>query len=195
MFEQSFSRKRVISTLLAVCLILSASITYAVLNPPSTNPKPANHVFIFHETMQGVEMIPTHNIRTNIAENYARDLFGFDNVTAHNATKWISLSNDASPLVTWTVLPNEVNANGFSRKLATVTAWMNGTDYAYNLTATWSATATQQLQCAGTQFSGQALSDNNLYAVASFTQTTFNYYDSANFDNLTIVWVYTYDFN
>lgn len=152
-----------------------------------------NLVLVFTETERGKELIRTHNLRTSLGANYVRDILGFDNyTTTQNVTGWISLSNDATPLSSWTKLPNEVNTGGFTRKAGTVAAWRNGTGFAYNVTATWACTATTTLQAAGLMFSGQALSDNSLYAVAAFTQTTFNYYDASNFDNLTIVWCLTY---
>jgi hypothetical protein len=129
------------------------------------------------------------NLITGLGENYARDILGFDNVTNNNATKWISLSNDATPLATWTKLPNEVNANGFSRVLGTVAAWINVTHYAYNVSYTFTASGTQQLQCVALQWNNTPLSDNNLYAAAAFTQTTFNSGDTALF-----TYVITYAF-
>jgi hypothetical protein len=115
---------------------------------------------------------------------------GAANTTSRNATQWISLSNVGTPLQTWTVLTTEVDANGFDRQLGTVVAWTNAGDSAFNVTKTFTATGTQQLQTAGLNWNGQSLSDNNLFACAAFTQTTFN-----SGDTLTITWTITVDAN
>jgi hypothetical protein len=130
------------------------------------------------------------NLITDIGELYVRNILGFDNVTNHNATKWISLSNDGSPAVGWTELTTEVNANGFSRALGTVVAWENSGDRAFNVSKQFTATGTQQLQTAGLQWNDTPVSDNNLFAGADFTQTTFN-----SADTLTITWVITVNAN
>jgi len=176
---------------LALTAILCFSLGYSLTIPrPKNKPEIEANVFIFVETLEGKYEASIHNVITNIGEKYVRDILGFDNVTNHNATKWISLSNTGSPSVTWTQLDTEVNANGFTRALGSVVSWMNGTDYAYNVTKKFTASGTQQLKNAGLQWSGVALSDNNLFACAGFTQTTFN----AN-DNCTIRWVITINAN
>lgn len=153
-------------------------------------PKPSANVFILCETARGTWTAKGENLITDIGEQYPRNILGFNNVTNHNATKWISMSNAGSPLVTWTELDTELAANGFTRALGTVVTWMNGTDYAYNVTKKFTATGTQQVQTAGLQWSGTAESDNSLFAAADFTQTTFE-----NNDNCTITWVITWDAN
>ncbi|MCW1309106.1 MAG: hypothetical protein QXP04_00260 [Candidatus Nanoarchaeia archaeon] len=114
------------------------------------------------------------NLVTNIGKRHVRNLLCALNNTyssTNNITKYLSVSNDSGPSSTWTRLPNEVNANGFSRAAGTVTV-INNT--AYKTVYQWTATGTQQLQAVGLHWSGQALSDGNLFACASFTQTTFN---------------------
>lgn len=155
------------------------------------NPNARVNLFVFAETAHGRYQLSGGNVITDYGEKYVRDILGFNNVTDQNATKWISLSNDASPDQTWTKLPNEVDdTNGFGRALGTVSGWVNAADWAYNVTKKFTATGTQQLQCVGLHWSGGPLSDYNLFACAAFTQTTFN----AN-DNCTIVWVITWDAN
>lgn len=173
-------------------LLLGGTITYFVYAslPQNKAPKVTANVFIFHESVKGTDRIGSGNLITDIGEQYVRNILGFDNVTANNATHWISVSNDASPLVSWTKLPNEVNANNFTRRLGTVIAWVNSGDYAYNVSTTFTATGTQQLQAAGSNWNDVAESDNNLFAAAAFTQTTFN-----SNDNCTIVWVFTVNAN
>jgi len=153
-------------------------------------PKASANVYILFETARGTWSAESGNLITNIGERYPRNIIGFDNVTANNATKWISMSNAGSPSVTWTELASELAANGFTRALGTVTAWMNGTDYAYNVTKKFEATGTQQVQTAGLNWNPTASSDNNLFAAADFAQTTFE-----NGDNCTITWVITWDAN
>jgi len=186
------SKKKFVATIVLTA-ILTVSLTYTI-KPyllAGHSPKVRANLFVFVETVDAQYKSSTHNLITNIGERYPRDILGFDNVTNHNATKWISFSNTGTPSVTWTELDTEINANGFSRALGSVVAWMNGTDYAYNVTKKFTASGTQQLKNAGLQWSGVALSDNNLFACAGLPQqTTFN-----SGDNCTILWVITYNAN
>lgn len=128
------------------------------------------------------------NLITDIGEAYIRDaILTLDG----NTTAWaISLSNAGSPLASWTQLDTEVAANGFTRAAGADVEWLNGADYAFNITKTFTATGTQQLQTAGLQWDTTASSNNNLFAAATFTQTTFNAADT-----LTITWVITINAN
>lgn len=133
------------------------------------------------------------NVITDIGETYVASWLGScgsGNTTARNATQWISLSNDGSAADTWTEHPNEVAANNFTRALGTVATWTNSGDDAFNVTYTFMASGTQQLQTAGLHWSGVSDSNNNLFAVADFTQTTFN-----SGDTLTIKWSITVNAN
>lgn len=184
--------KKDLAIVLSLTAILFVSLGY-YLQPSIVghrSPRASANVFIIYETARGTSEQPIGNLITNIGERYVRNILGFDNVTANNATKWISLSNVGSPSAMWTELDTEVAANGFTRALGTVTAWNNGTDYAFNVTKKFTASGTQQLQTAGLQWNDTPESDGNLFAAATFTQTTF----AAN-DNLTITWVITWDFN
>lgn len=175
----------------ALTIVISGSLGYSVANiRVHRDPRIKANVFYFFETAKGSYSGKGGNLITNIGEQYVRNAIGFNNVTNFNYTGWISLSNVGSPLATWTELNTEVNANGFSRSAGTVTTWMNGTDYAYNVTNQFTASGTQQLQTAGLQWNDTAVSDNNLFAVDTFTQTTFE-----SGDNLTITWVITWDAN
>lgn len=130
---------------------------------------------------------------TDIGETWIRDWIGVageGNTTSRNATRYISVSNDASPVATWTNLTGEVATNNFTRAAGTVATWANAGDAAYNVTYTFIATGTSQLQCAGLHWSGVSASDANLFACAAFTQTTFN-----SGDSLTIKWSITVDAN
>lgn len=128
------------------------------------------------------------NLITDIGEYFAGNAtFGLD----ANATAWaISLSNDGSAAAAWTELPTEVAANGFSRAQGENVVWSNSGDWAMNVTWTFTASGTQQLQTAGLQWSTTGESDNNLFAAADFTQTTFEASDT-----LTVTWVITFNAN
>lgn len=179
-------------TLITITFLCASVVGYALHSSSlQRRPKLRVNVYMLHESVSGKHLEKSGNLITDIGERYVRNILGFDNVTDHNATKWISLSNDATPLVTWTKLPNEITTdNGFRRALATMTTWMNGTDYAYNASNKFTATGTQQLQCAGANWNPTRDSDNNLFAAATFSQTTFN-----SGDNCTITWVITWDAN
>lgn len=181
---------------MVLCLVaaLSFSIGYSWQQGwlvQHRNPSVKANVYMFKETVDGVEILPSGNVITNIGEEYVRDILGFDNVTGHNATKWISLCNAGTPDATWTQLDTEINANGFTRALGTVVAWMNGTDYAYNVTKKFTATASQQLKNAGLQWRDTPVSDSNLFACAALSeQTTFE-----SGSNCTILWCITWNAN
>ena len=180
----------ILTTFLATCLSTYGITTGWFLNGHRDAHASANVFYIF-ETAEGTWSGQAGNVITNLGECYVRNIMGFNNESDNNETKWISLSNDASPAVTWTKLTTEVTANGFARALGTVVAWNNGTDYAYNVSKTFTATAdANELQCAGLNWNDSPDSDNNLFACAAFTQTTFN-----TGDNCTIVWVITWDAN
>lgn len=179
---------------IVLCSLLAFSSGYAiqngVLNKQHGVTASTANVYLTIENDMGVYDLPVGNVITDIGENYVRDILGFDNVTSNNATKWITLSNDATPVQTWTKLANEATASGSGRALGTVTAWISGTDYAYNVTNKFTFTGDITLQCAGLQWSGVASSDSNLFACAAFTQTAF-----ANTWNLTITWSIVIDAN
>lgn len=146
------------------------------------------------ENIGGVSAeISSGNLITDIGESFVQSWLGLSgaaNTTSRNATQYISLSNDASPNASWTQHDTEINANNFTRATGTVAAWQNSGDYAFNVTYLFTATGTQQLQCAGLHWSGGPVSDNNMFAVATFTQTTFN-----TDDTLTVTWSITVDAN
>ena len=191
--KQGISKTRFVIAI-ALCAIIMFSMGYAmhnaVLNKRHQPIGPSANVFVTVQTEFGVYDIATGNVITNIGERYVRNILGFDNVTAHNATKWITLSNDASPVQTWTKLPTEATTYGAGRALGTVSAWVSAGDYSYNVTKKFTFTGSITLQCTGTQWSGVASSDNNLFACAAFTQTAF-----ANNWNLTIKWSFVYNAN
>ena len=139
------------------------------------------------ESSGAVATLSSGNLITDLGEMYIRDNVASDGVTFTNETiaTWsISLSNVGSPLAAWTELDTEVAANGFSRAAGTVAGWSYSGDKAFNVTKTFTASGSQQLQTAGLQWDDTGESDNNLFAAATFTQTTFE-----NSDTLTITWI------
>jgi hypothetical protein len=188
------SRKKFIFAL-TLCALIGTINGYMIQNyTPHHSPHPTANVFLTVQNEFGVYDIPTSNVITDIGENYTGNWMGYCgtlNTTARNATQWISLSNDASPSQTWTKLPNEATTFGAGRALGTLSdPWMSSGDYAYNVTNKFTFTGAITLQCAGLQWSGEASSDNNLFACASFTQTAFD-----NNWNLTITWAIVWNAN
>ena len=181
---------------LVLTALLCTALTYALVQVyPYTHrdPQVVANVFVIHEGINGVETIPAGNVITNIAEMGLRNLLAFDNDTwldGTNKTDYISLGN-STPAATLTKITDECdNSSDFGRAQGTVAAWNNGTDYAYNVTKTFTANATVTIDTAGLNWFWSDGSDNNLFAVAAITQTAF-----AIGDNCTITWVITFDCN
>jgi len=190
---KKMNRKHIFAYLLTaiICFNIGYFVRPHELLLGHRDPKVKVNIFVLHESAEGLASLSGGNVITNIGEQYVRNILGFDNVTANNATQWISLSNDASPSATWTKLPNEITATGFARAANdSCTAWVNSGDYAYNVSKKFTATGAVTAQCAGLNWHPTGDSDNNLFAAAAFTQTTF-----ANNDNCTIVWVITVNAN
>ena len=156
------------------------------------DPKVNIDLYVKHNSVSLSEPLTTHesvgNLITDIGEGFIRDaMLTLDS----NSSNWaISLSNDGSPAAGWTELTTEIAANGFTRAAGDSVTWTNSGDAAFNVTYTFTATDTQQLQTAGLQWDDTPSSNNNLFAAADFTQTTFNAADT-----LTITWVITVDAN
>jgi hypothetical protein len=112
-------------------------------------------------------------------ENGANGMIAADN--KNSSTTFISLSNDATPVNTWTNLPNELgSAVGLQRENGAMT-YDNTTQYHVSYKFTCSAASTL-VQCAGLNWENENASAS-LWAAATFTQVTLN----AN-DNITITW-------
>jgi hypothetical protein len=183
--------KKKLFAIIALTVVLSVSMGYTF--QPSIighrDPKTSANVFIIFETARGTWEYPTGNVITNIGEQYDRNILGFNNVSNNNATKWIALGN-STIAATKTKLDTEAASLGFERALGTVTAWNNGTDYAYNVSCKFTATGTIRVNATSLQWCDIGESDNNCYALASITATTFS-----SGDNCTIRWVITRDDN
>ena len=65
------------------------------------------------------------NVITDIGEHYIRDWLGCGqaNTTSRNGMVYVAVSNDASPVQTWTVLAGEATTAGCGRVLGNITWW------------------------------------------------------------------------
>lgn len=149
-------------------------------------PSFSGHVVVTIERPSGTKVIETHNIVVIEGKHSIIDGMRTGTFAAENGYKYISLSNDSpADNENWTQLPNELNENGFTKAAGTVSD-ENQTEYkvSYKFTASGGGGT---VQCSGLQWGSEPATDNNLWAAATFTQTTLN----AN-DNITITW--TIDF-
>lgn len=180
----------------ALTLITVAAVAFAVgFYAPKAwlghkEPEYSANVFVIFETASGTHSAPVGNVITDIGEQYARNILGFDNVTSNNATQWISLGN-ATAAASLTKLTTEATGSGFARAANdTCVAWNNGTDYAYNVSKKFTASATIRVDATGLHWNPTGDSDSNMFACADITATTFE-----SNDNCTITWVITCDGN
>ena len=109
------------------------------------------------------------NLITNIGANRIRGLLNGSIANPAEIAN-LSLSDDASAAsAAWTVLPSEITTNGLDRATAAAGLVNNGTGK-FNITHTWTASATQSCQLIGTHWSDSDGSDNNLFSALKFTQ-------------------------
>lgn len=189
--------KKTLLTIAMVFLAFFAGWTLAVTYRSAhfhKDPTLRANVFIITETVSGREVKRGGNIVTNIGERYVRNAMGWDNVTNFNATQWIALGNNTTPAAGDTKLDEEATTLGFDRKAnASCVAWMNGTDYAYNVTSPkFTATGDIQINATSLHWNPTDDSDNNCFALATLPGGDQAF---ANNDNCTIVWVITWDGN
>jgi len=153
-------------TLVAVMLLNTFS-TYSTIVYQNAGPRSYVNAVIWRNG-QVIYNYTTNNIVATIGSTYVRDILGMDTIANPNNTKWISLSNDASPSKTWTKLPNEITGNGLARAEDTTPSTVNAT--AYQIDYTWTASgAGGSVQCTGLQRWAEVASDNNLVFVAAIS--------------------------
>lgn len=188
------SRKRFAGVLLAT--FLCATVFGALINvqfPLFTRQytRIKSNVYIFKETSEGIEELVRGNTITDIGEKYVRDQIGFDNATNWNFTQWIAVGNSTITTAK-TKLDTEATGAGFARAYRdAIVPWINGGDYAYNITNMFTASATITINAASCHWNGTSNLDNNMYALASLGGSeTFNLND-----NCTIRWVLTFNGN
>ena len=167
---------------LCLTLVIALLLASTVIKYQNQNPTIKDNVFIVMETAHGKTVLSSHNVITDIGEN--RTAAYHWNLTTANLVNYISVGN-ATAGTGLTQLTTQ-----YDRFLGTVANWTNGGDYAFNVTYTHQFNETQSIDCVGAHWASSG--DNNLYAVANFVggATVFN-----DNDNLTAIWVFTYDAN
>jgi hypothetical protein len=141
---------------------------------------PAGHVSV--KVWRDGEVIheyETHNLITTIGSTHLRNFLGWANQT-NQASIYLALSNDATPLTSWVDLPGEIIGSGLARATGTPSV-VNAT--AYQVTYTWTATAAQSVQCTGLHWDATVDSPNNLLAAASISSVSLQ-----NNDQLQVTW-------
>jgi hypothetical protein len=143
-------------------------------------PDPAGHVSVigFRDGEIFYEY-DDHNLITTIGSTQLRDFLGFSNHT-NAACIHLSLSDDGAPAVGWTKLPTEITANGLDRATGTPTV-VNAT--AYQVTYTWTATASDTVDCTGLHWDAADDTPNNMLAAAAISSVSLQ----AN-DMLQVTW-------
>jgi len=114
-----------------------------------------------------------HNLIVTNGSKHVRNFLGFANQT-NAACDNIALSNDATPLISWTKLPGEITANGLDRAAGTASV-VNNT--AFQVTWTWTATGAQDVQCTGLHWDVADDSNYNLLAAATISSVSLQIND------------------
>lgn len=169
---------------LAVVFIamLAFAFGYTVNNyvPKSPRTLAGANVYVTIETATGVQDVPIHNVITAIGEQQVATRMRVSG--SYNPVQFISIGN-ATASRSLTKLTQE-----HSRAQGTVSSlWSYGGYAAFNVTKKFTFTGTVTLNACGAHWEGTANSDNNMYAVANFQQTTFQ----QNW-NLTITWIFVF---
>lgn len=184
--------KKMLVACMTISFVIGALLPYGYnqIVPSHRNPRARTNVYVFRETPQGTDLIYAGNTITDIGEQYARNILGFDNVTNWNATKYIALGNSTIGQ-TKTKLDTEATGTGFDRAIGTVVSWTSSGDAAYNVTHKFTASGNIAINASALHWSGQKNSNNNCFALASLGSSQ----SFQNNWNCTIVWVIVYDFN
>ena len=169
-----------ISTIVLSALLVTTLYMHPLVVTVVEEPKVTGYVEYIIETSHGTYVFKSHNIVVTIGKRRVRNLLLGNATDPTNATKYIALSNDASPDASWTKLPNEITGSGLARAAGTVTI-INST--AFQVEHKFTASATVTVQCSGLHWSPDSGSDGNLFAANTFTQVTLN-----QNDNITVRW-------
>lgn len=153
------------------------------------SPKPSVNVYVYKETNQGIQLIYSGNVITDIGEKLPRDWLSGENATAY-PVKWIALGN-SSIAQTKTKLDTEATSTGFTRALGAITYGISGGDYYHNVTKKFTATGDIQINAASCHWSGTSDSDGNMYALTSLGGAQ----DFQNNWNCTITYMLVFDSN
>lgn len=182
--------------ILIVCLIASWLIAGTlIINefvPIIKTPRILANVYLIPERAGIVDVVSEqHNIITDIGERYMRNVWGFNNITNYNATKWISVGNNSAVSAGDTKLDSELTTCNGSRQLAyQITALNIGGDYAVNFTAKFFFTGTCRWNATSIHHNPTSDSDGNTVALSILTEYTWN-----NHDNATIIWSFIFNAN
>ncbi len=175
-------RRKYLATVIVTLLALSAGIFVGRQQTSmygEAGADPSGHVSI--KAYRDGELFyeyEDHNLITTNGSKRIRNFLGWDNETG--ATIHLSLSDDATPLVSWTMLPGEITVNGLDRNTGTP-AVVNSTAFTVNYQ--WTATGTQSVQCTGLNWNAADFTDYNLFAAASISSVSLQ----AN-DKLDVTW-------
>lgn len=185
-----------IAITLTLCLLTGVS-TYIFTQGPGyrhTQPNLQANVYVLKESLGQRQDLSTPNVICNIGGQYVRNALAFGNISGSgtniiNRTTCISMGN-ATVAATLTKLTTEATTANFTRVNAssTTVAWYNttGNFYAFNVSYTFTASATLRLNAVGLHWDSTSDSDSNMFACAAITETTFNSGDTA-----TLTWVIT----
>ena len=121
-----------------------------------------------------------HNLITTIGSTHIRDFMGWAN-QSNVACIHLSLSNDVTPLTSWTKLPGEITGGSDLARATGTPTNVNAT--AYQVTYTWTALAAVDVQCTGLHWSAAGDTSGNLLAAASISSVSLQ----AN-DMLQVTW-------
>jgi hypothetical protein len=181
--------------LIVIAFLGGLILNFEVVNHTHRSPRLRANVYIIYETMSGTQTYSGGNTITDIGEDYVRDILGFNNVTGHNQTRWVTFGNSTC-VQTETVLDSEIvtaDSLNLERKQGTYYKWENGTDPAYNVTTgKLTVSGTCNINATGLHWNDVEESDNNMFAVIALPDgaQTFN-----SNDNITLTWVITWDGN
>jgi len=164
--------KRKFALALALVFIVGIVNGYAIqrvyFNRQHQPARALANVYITIQTEMGTYDLLESNIITDIGEDATR--YGVAGVAVD--TKYISLGN-STITQTKTKLDSEATTAGATRAEGTRDFWISGGDCAFNVTKKFTFTDTITLSATGLHWSGTSGSDGNMFALASFTQTTF----------------------
>ena len=173
----------VIAVAVGIGMILGGSIvSQGVQVNLSETPTYIGRVVIMVEKPSGKTTYETHNIVTTIGKTRVLNYLENGTSGAENYTRFISLSNDDTPLDSWTNLPNALTGSGMARALGTISSENADT---YIVSNKFTASGTITVQCSGLNW---ALENSaSLWAAVAFSQVTLN-----SGDNITITWTVTH---
>lgn len=171
-----------------ICFLVFGLAVYGLTFEPQSNVVVGVVTWHFTDASGAVHSVH-HNVKTLIADRYERNILGFNNVTDHNATKWMSLGN-CTPANTLTVITTEATTGNLSRRLShSIVSWMNGTHRAVNFTCEWTGTLNYvSVDSIGLHWNPTG--DLNLYAVAYCTDGTYQQFGVGS--KATAIWTITY---